>query len=38
MVVCSSDYWKQCIPYNDETKNLVGIDNDCPEYYKWWKK
>lgn len=36
MVVCGSSYWKQCIPYNDETRNLVGTDNDCPEYYKWW--
>ena len=36
MVVCGSSYWKQCIPYNYETKNLVGTDNDCPEYYKWW--
>ena len=26
----------QCIPYNDETKHLVGTTNDCPEYYKTW--
>ena len=38
MVVCSSDYWKQCIPYNHETKHLVGTNNDCPEYYKWWEE
>ena len=38
MVVCGSSYWKQCIPYNYETKNLVGTDNDCPEYYKWWSE
>ena len=38
MVVCGSSYWKQCIPYNYETKNLVGTDNDCPEYYKWWEE
>jgi len=25
------------IPYNDETKHLLGTTNDCPEYYKWWK-
>lgn len=30
----SSSY---CIPYNDETKNLLGTKDDCPEYYKWWK-
>ena len=38
MVVCSSNYWKQCIPYNHETKHLVGTNNDCPEYYKWWEE
>lgn len=26
-----------CIPYNDETKNLLGTTDDCPEYYKWWE-
>ena len=38
MVVCGSAYWKQCIPYNHETKHLCGTDNDCPEYYKWWEE
>ena len=37
-VCCSWYSWKQCIPYNDETKNLVGTSDDCPEYYKWWEK
>ena len=27
-----------CIPYNDETKHLVGTTEDCQEYYKWWEK
>ena len=27
-----------CIPYNDDTKHLVGTNKDCPEYYKWWEK
>ena len=26
----------QCIPYNDETRHLVGTKEDCPEYYKTW--
>ena len=38
MVVCSAQYWKHCIPYNDETKHLCGTNNDCPDYYKWWEK
>ena len=29
---------KRCIPYNDDTKHLIGTNNDCPEYYKWWEK
>lgn len=28
----------KCIPYNDETKHLVGTTDDCPEYYKWWEE
>ena len=38
MVVCGACYWQQCIPYNYETKDLVGTNNDCPKYYKWWKE
>ena len=33
---CVSTYWNQCIPYNNETKHLVGTNKDCPEYYKTW--
>ena len=35
--VCGYFSWTQCIPYNEETKHLVGTRDDCPEYYKWWK-
>lgn len=34
--VCSSGSYHQCIPYNDDTKHLVGTTEDCPEYYKTW--
>ena len=27
-----------CVPYNEETKHLIGTKDDCPEYYKWWEK
>lgn len=30
--------WRYCIPYNEETKYLVGTKEDCPEFYKWWKE
>lgn len=36
--VCNLYYWKTCIPYNEETKYLVGTNNDCPKYYKWWEE
>ena len=35
---CGYFVWKQCIPYNDETKHLLGTTDDCPDYYKWWEK
>lgn len=37
-VTCVTSHWIQCIPYNDETKHLLGTREDCPEYYKWWKE
>lgn len=35
---CVTSHWEQCIPYNEETKHLVGTKEDCPEYYKWWEE
>ena len=35
---CSGDRYYFCIPYNEETKHLVGTKEDCPEYYKWWEE
>lgn len=28
--------WGQVIPYNDETKHLVGTTEEAPEYYRYW--
>ena len=28
----------ECVPYNEETKHLIGTNDDCPEYYKWWEE
>ena len=30
-------YYKQCIPYNDETKHLLGKTEDCENYYETWE-
>ena len=29
--------YARCIPYNDETKHLVGTAYEAPEYYKYWE-
>ena len=34
---CISDYYKYCIPYNDDTKHLVGTKDEAPEYYRYWE-
>ena len=26
-----------CVPYNDETKHLLGTTDEAPEYYKHWE-
>ena len=29
--------YKRCIPYNEETKHLVGTTEEAPEYYRYWE-
>ena len=29
--------YRMCIPYNDETKHLVGTTEEAPEYYRYWE-
>ena len=36
-MTCSS-YWSQGIPYNDETKHLVGTTDKPDEKYIWWEE
>ena len=26
-----------CIPYNDDTKHLIGTKEEAPEYYRYWE-
>lgn len=35
--VCIGQAWKYCIPYNDDTKHLVGTTEEVPEYYRYWE-
>lgn len=32
--ICALGSWEQCIPYNDETKHLLGTNQEPPEKYK----
>ena len=33
----ASAIFEYCIPYNDETKHLVGTTDEAPEYYRYWE-
>ena len=33
----SDSCYKFCIPYNDDTKHLVGATDEAPEYYRYWE-
>ena len=33
---CARGSYKECIPYNDETKHLLGTSDEAPEYYRYW--
>ena len=34
---CCGNSYRQCIPYNDDTKHLLGKTDDCEEFYKTWE-
>ena len=36
--VCIGRSYTYCIPYNDDTKHLVGTADEAPEYYKYWEE
>ena len=32
------DYnYSYCVPYNDDTKHIVGTNEDAPEFYRYWE-
>ena len=35
--VATDNAYKCCIPYNDDTKHLVGTKDEAPEYYRYWE-
>lgn len=34
---CVCTTYKHCIPYNDDTKHLVGTNEKAPEFYRYWE-
>ncbi len=35
--LCVGSAFEYCIPYNDDTKHLVGTTEEAPEYYRYWE-
>lgn len=35
--VCVTHLAVFCIPYNDDTKHLLGTNKEAPEFYKYWE-
>ena len=36
-IICCCTVFGYCIPYNDDTKHLVGTKDEAPEFYKYWE-
>ena len=36
-VTTSCKSYDRCIPYNDDTKHLVGTTDEAPEFYRYWE-
>ena len=37
LIKCCGAYYQYCIPYNDDTKHLVGTTDEAPEFYRYWE-
>lgn len=35
--ITGNSAYEWCIPYNDDTKHLVGTTDEAPEYYRYWE-
>ena len=35
--VASAIHFRYCIPYNEDTKHLVGTTEEAPEFYRYWE-
>ena len=37
LYLCVSGVYEYSIPYNDDTKHLLGTKEDAPEFYRYWE-
>ena len=37
LCICVKDDVAMVIPYNEDTKHLVGTNEEAPEYYRYWE-
>ena len=35
---CIGSCYNFCIPYNDDTKHLIGTSEEAPEFYRYWEE
>ena len=35
---CIDDVYTYCIPYNDDTKHLLGTSGEAPDFYRYWEE
>ena len=36
-IICCGSVFGYCIPYNDDTKHLVGTTDEAPLFYRYWE-
>lgn len=36
-IICCGSVFDYCIPYNDETKHLIGTTKEAPDFYRYWE-
>lgn len=34
---CIGSSYTYCVPYNEDTKHLIGTTKEAPEYYRYWE-
>lgn len=37
ILLTTGGFFTRCIPYNDDTKHLVGTTDEAPKFYRYWE-